>query len=588
MTGKKKREDKVKKAAKKVTVRKYGLLRPLNWGSDCADHLFLMTKFWNTLVEIERDTRDRYRAIVNSDQAVAEINQKIADNNALIAEQDSLRKQARKTYRAKKGDHTAPFDDKIKEIKEQNKALAPKAKKLRQLARIQARDALAQLEPERKQAVKKAYNESGLWWGNYNTVLDSYNTARVRAMKTGTELKFHRFDGSGRFHCQLQGGITTEDLLNGREPSIQLRMIDQDDFARLLGHTKSKQSYGSRNYERGYGVLAITIYTGKNENGKLQRRMLEFPIILHRPLPTDALLKDVEVTRKRIGTDMRYDVVFTFTSLAEPVVHPFPEAACGINLGWKAVAGGLRVATLFDGKSREHLVLPQVIVDKFAYVEQLRSEIDTMTNENFAWLLGQIPENIPEVLADVVATFKRVKRPHPGKFAKMVNAWRQQSEDFLPEVLEQAEGRLANCFRKEREHHHLRDKLLRRREDFYANQAKRLAETYGQIALDTIDLQRLAELENNQGEPNELHQKARHQRTLAAVSVFRDWLKKQAAKTGALVNELTIKSTSTCHACQADVSAGSGYVRTCLSCGKSFDEDENAAINLHREMVANL
>jgi transposase len=99
-----------------------------------------------------------------------------------------------------------------------------------------------------------------------------------------------------------------------------------------------------------------------------------------------------------------------------------------------------------------------------------------------------------------------------------------------------------------------------------------------------MDLRQMAELEKADGAPTELHEKARHLRTIASVSTFRQWVSKQAAKTGSRVNALALKSSSLCHKCGEAVKASSTNVRTCLGCGSSWDEDENAAINLHRAL----
>ncbi|RLB65745.1 MAG: transposase [Deltaproteobacteria bacterium] len=577
---------------KRFVIRQYGLLEPLNWDQDCAEHLYLKNKFWNTLVEIERDHRTAYRIVIDADEAVAEMNLKIQDIKDYIFAQDEQRKEARKQHRSKKGSHTKAFDEKMKELKGQVRELSPQAKELRQKVRDQAKEALGQLEQQRKEAVKKAYQDSGLWWSNYNDVIDRYNTARVRAMKTGTELKFHRFDGSGGFRCQIQGGMTVEELLSGRYNIAQIRMVDQGCFAELRGglERKSKQSYGSRNYKRGYGVLSITVYTDKDEGGKHRRRMLDFAIILHRPLPVEATLKELRVVRKRIGTDFRWDVTFTFTEKAAPIVHTHPEKFCGIKLGWKAVKGGLRVATIFDGESKpSHIVMPQVIVDKLIYVEGLRARIDTMTNENYEWLLKQVNEEAPKSLAEVFESLKRAKHPHPAKFAKMVGTW-SNFEGYLPDVFEKADLRQKMCRRLSLEHQNLRDKMLRRREDFYRCRAKEITEEFGVIVLDKMDLRWMATREKANGEPTELHPKARHTRNLAAISVLREWIVKQSAKTGAQINTLNIASSTICHKCGSKVKAGSGIVRSCLSCGTSWDKDENAAINLWRAIsqVANL
>ena len=149
-------------------------------------------------------------------------------------------------------------------------------------------------------------------------------------------------------------------------------------------------------------------------------------------------------------------------------------------------------------------------------------------------------------------------------------------------MFNEADRRRKVCRHRVKEHHNLRDKVLRRREDFYRCRAKETAEVFGVIALDKINLQQLAALEKADGEPTELHKRARYSRTVAAVSVLREWIIKQAAKTGSVVNVVNIASSTTCHKCGTKVKPGSGHVWTCLGCGSSWDQDDNAAINLLR------
>jgi hypothetical protein len=549
----------------------------------------LRNKFWNTLVEIERDHRTSFRTIVYSDISVANMSQKIQCIKDEIIDQDSLRKEARRRHRNKIGDHTKTFDSKIKLLKGQLKELFPQDKELRKKARKKSKKALAALESQRKEDVKTAYQNSGLWWSNYNDVINSYRSARNRAMKEGSELKFHRFDGSGGFRCQFnKGGVSAEDLLLAKNNVAQVRIITHDEFAELrggIGETSS-QSYGSRNYARNYGVLSITVYTYKGDDGKMRRRMLDFPIIIHRPLPLKAQLKEFRVKRKRIGVDFRWDVTFTFTEMAAPIIHSTPEKSCGINLGWKSVSDGLRVATVFDGGSKPwHIVLPKIIMDKMVYVDELQRQIDTMTNDNYCWLLERVDDQAPEPLAESFAALKRAKRPHPTKFAKTVVLWREY-ENYLPGVFEEADSRRKVCRSRAKEHHNLRDKVVRRREDFYRCRAKEIADNFGLIALDKMDLRKLAALETADGEPTKLHKKARYSRKVAAVSIFREWIVKQATKTGAIVNVVNVASSTTCHKCGTNTKPGSGHVWTCLGCGLSWDQDDNAAINLLRVMMS--
>jgi len=570
----------------RTLVRQYGLLAPLNWGDDCIEHMFLQNRFWNVLVEIERDNRDKYRAIVGSDEQVAAIQGEVDGLLARIAEIQEQRTQLRIRYRKKNGIHTEPLDASIKALKAQLKELARKAKAVRDEARVRIRGAgpeLKNLEEERRQLVKDGYNGSGLWWGNYNAVIDSYSTARRRAMKEGAELRFHRFDGSGRFTCQIMGGMSIEELTSGRHSVAQVRKVSGGQFTDLIRSAPALQlqAIGSRRHTREYGVLRVTVYTGRDEEGKKTRRALDFPIILHRPLPEGVALKTLSINRKKVGTDYRWSVTFTFSIETSQLQERRRDRSCGINLGWKMVEGGLRVATINDGKETRHLVLPQVILDKLAYAEKLQGRIDLATNANYAWLLGKM-ENPPEPLKDDVAALRRAKRPHPAKFARFVIKWRNEYPGFAPQSLREAEAMRKSVKRLSQEQHHLRDKVQRRRLEFYRNEAKKIAQQYGVIRLDKMDLRQMTLLEKGDGMPNDLTDVARYHRKTAALSEFREWLHKQALKEGGRVEMVAMQSTRICSACGRTMEPAAGLMWRCRCCGALMDRDENAAANLQR------
>lgn len=267
-----------------VILRKYGLLAPLNWDSDCQEHLWLMNKFWNRLVEIERAHRERYRAIIGSDAEVSAINQKIGAIRERIRDLDTQREEARKIHRSKKGSHTEPFDLELNLAKEEMKALIARAKETRAAAKERIKGFTTHLESERKGAVKKAYQESGLFWSNYAGVMDSYNVARKLAIRKRAELRFHRFDGSGRFRNQIKGGMSTDKLFAGTHSQASVKILSNSEFAVLAGKNPPAgmlQSAGSHQDQRQYGLLTVTVYTGRDQEGKRFRRNLAFPIILH-------------------------------------------------------------------------------------------------------------------------------------------------------------------------------------------------------------------------------------------------------------------------------------------------------------------
>lgn len=573
-----------------IIVRQYGLLDPLNWGDDCFEHLYLQNKFWNRLVEIERDNRSKYRTIVGSDEDVAPIQATIDIHKAMISELADQRNQLRIQYRKKIGTHTEPLDIAIKAAKIKLRELSAKAKESRIVAkeRIQAAGSTFKiLEEERRQSVKDGYNDSGLWWGNYNAVLESYKSARNRAMKEGAELRFHHFDGSGRFTCQIMGGMSTEKLLSGRHNVAQVKLLSRGEFAQLLKNNTSaiqNQSVGSRRDKREYGILTITIYTGEDEQGKKTRRTLDFPIIMHRPLPDGATLKTLSVNRKKVGTDYRWTVTFTFSNETDEIASPVQTNICGINFGWKQVEGGLRVATITDNIETRHIVLPQVIVDKLAHSEYLQSRVDIATNENYAWMLEKMVAP-PDNLKEDIAILRRSKKPHPAKFARLVIKWRNECPDFEPLTLAIAEKMRKRVKRLSQEHHHLRDKTQRRRLEFYRNEAKKIADKYSLIRTDKIDLRQMALLEKGDGTPNKLADIARYHRKVAALSEFREWIGKQSLKVSGKVEIIEMESTRTCYSCGGGMKRSGGKSLKCRECGIVVDQDENASANLLRAGV---
>lgn len=256
----------------KVIVRQYGLLQPTNWANDAFEHLYLQNQLWNRLVEIQQDSRDRYRAIVGSDEDVAPIQEAIDTLKVRIVDMSKQRNQLKVEHRKKSGIHTEPLDNEIKAAKAEIKELFGKSKKTLEHAKDRIRtagSAFKNIEDERRQSVKEAYNNSGLWWGNYNAVVGSYNIARNRIMREGAELRFHRFDGTGRFTCQIMGGMSIEDLVSGRHRVAQLQKVSSGYFTEIINSNqpaKPLQEAGSRRNEREYGILSITIYTAEDEN----------------------------------------------------------------------------------------------------------------------------------------------------------------------------------------------------------------------------------------------------------------------------------------------------------------------------------
>lgn len=567
-----------------VYAYQYGCLPPLDWSDEAADCLWRQNKLWNALVEIERDQRARYLALMAEDPAVAALEAQLTTLTARIEAAMSARKAAR--ARERKRVPTPALDDEIRALTAERRELAAQTKAARSAARVAAKEPLAALTAERYEAVKLARQqaaEGGLWWGHYNAVLASYEVARVRAMKEGTELKFHAFDGQGRFTNQIQGGATEADLFARRGPAWLTR-----------------PEPGAYRNPR-IVLLSVTIRTVEGE-----RRMLTLPTVLHRPLPEGARIKMIVVTRRRIGTRFRWAALFTLDDPAPATVNGAARA-CGINPGFRIVSDGLRVATRWDTRGREaHVVLPTRWLERMQFVRELQADLDTRLTEAHtglrAWWRADdpaieaarvaLPEPVRERLVRIVAAPK-IGAP---KLAAAALAWRAWWEETQGCRLDQPAARpdsadACDCTglrsleawrrwdkRRRDEMDNLRGKLLRERRELYRVWAADVARDHAVVAVTELDLRQIAALEPRPGEETALHAIARSNRQLAAPSELIDALKVACQRHGAQC--LLVKgAASACHACGAVVAPGADLIVSCPHCGAIWDQDVNAARN---------
>ncbi|WDT82977.1 MAG: hypothetical protein MPW14_25935 (plasmid) [Candidatus Manganitrophus sp.] len=118
---------------------------------------------------------------------------------------------------------------------------------------------------------------------------------------------------------------------------------------------------------------------------------MTFPMIMHRPIPEEALIKEIVVKRSKEGTKFRWSVTFmAILPKTEPVKSP-SRLISGIDLGWRKVPEGLRVATLVDSSNEvQFIVLPDLFLRRLDRVDQLKSKIDCALNEILSWLKSQM------------------------------------------------------------------------------------------------------------------------------------------------------------------------------------------------------
>jgi hypothetical protein len=275
-------------------------------------------------------------------------------------------------------------------------------------------------------------------------------------------------------------------------------------------------------------------------------------------------------------------------------VKPTGGAAAGVNLGWKRVATGLRVATVVTSDGIvEHLILPNKWIRRWEHVQALHAAIDAAANDMHASARQHLAD-MPKWEAEAPALagiseqdhrlLSRIKYAPKAPIRAMdALAWRLKDIPNLPFAA--GIGTQIEAWRKENkrqtlEMDNLRQKIQRERQNLYRTFAARLADQAGAVVMDTSRLKRAARVRNEDGSDPELNDIARSQRVMAATHELRLAIDQAMKKRKGYV-ETYGDEINHCHTCGSNNTSGDDLVtRACSTCGSVYDVDVNAARNL--------
>jgi hypothetical protein len=307
------------------------------------------------------------------------------------------------------------------------------------------------------------------------------------------------------------------------------------------------------------------------------------PVVYHRDMPADGIIKWVYLQKRRgTGVFWKWELLVV---IARPGGWPIPDAAAdgtvGIDLGWRVVPGGLRVArwVASDGASGE-LVIPDADLERWSRPEANRSARDHAMNMTVPVLADWLDENADKVpdwlkaraetlrqwrsqarLAALVRDWSHNRFPGDGAVYGDMAAWlRVDTRDFNSESGE-------------------RLRAVRWRDDYYRNFVARLRRQYRTAAVedaDWSDLARRADPEDARGDGNET---ARRNRVIAAPGRLAQLIRDGFAEVRRVESEYTTQRCCVCGKLDA-FDAEVELVRTCRHCDDRRDQDDRAAQNL--------
>lgn len=423
---------------------------------------------------------------------------------------------------------------------------------------------LQDAQRQERNALRRSYGAKGLYSSNYLDVERAFDRARQ-----SPELRFRRYSPhEGRLSVLYTEGLPMEDI--GGDTRVQLPLPDPaiyHDRATRRKNQRVRMKFRVRSVDK--KPLWVTV-----------------PVYLHRELPAHGICREVSLNWYRVADRLRWTVsVVVEVGEAAPVAERSGTGAVAVDLGWRKVEGGLRVGFWVgeDGAGGE-VLLDDGDVAQFLKCEDLRSIRDQHLNalkEGLSAWLKAPPVPLPEWLKEDAATLPQWRSA--ARFAALFRRWKEERfhGDEAPfGLLEGWHRRDLHLWRYEA---HLREQMILRRREQYRVLAAQLARKYDELLLEDFDLRGVTQLDR---EAADLPDAARHHRTLAAPSLLRDALVNAFTQRGKPVRKVEAARTTTdCHACGGKLGGdpATDLRLWCPTCGRSYDQDENAARNLlHR------
>jgi hypothetical protein len=436
-----------------VKVFKFGARKgPLKNEELALSQIWLQNMYRNALVQIDREFRSRYNAIVSGNNSalkrIGEISERIKELRKTIKLQRTGVQRAgwRALSHAEKAE--------INTLNSERKQLKPEADRVKRINKTTYLAKIRALNQEFYAAIKavKAKFADGtysfvdrkgnchglggakLFWMNEEHVYNNFLKDRAAAMRGGTVLNFHSYQGEGVVTCRprvqaveeadrpmtvdlrVQGAKSRKISLHPSEvegflasnPGAKLARADVKRFEKWSVGKMGKKQKVQRNItaaqafdaNNGSAFYFTVQNTGEDNTSKRSKRLVKafahlqigtnpktffsLPVILHRPFPEGTTFRSVAAKRERVGRNYRWSLLVTADFPAPPPAHGLGVVA--LDPGWAMGSlpepdGRLRVGGLTDenGKFRE-LSLPPKFMSQVQQVNKLQSIIARETN----------------------------------------------------------------------------------------------------------------------------------------------------------------------------------------------------------------
>jgi len=578
-------------APRDLIVRKYAVKGLAGWNDECEQELRRCTDLWNLLVEQHRAAQQRREATEDRDPAVR-------------TAREALKELAAAT----------PPDENA--IKAARAALNEELKRVRKIPSTKA--ALQRIEIERREAATTARQKAvldGLYWATASAILDGFTTARSsmlakRGAGIAADLHFRRHDGGGRIVNQFtNGGLPLNAFLNrATEAGIPMTATVKND-AEPMPKTRMRRGKEETVQWRPPGepheivvqaVLHRTIDSGIRQDfaGDPDVRIKSVSLVRRENKDWTRLMPP----RDRFLTRDNAFVVTASAAAGSTIIDAPGREIVAVNLGWRKVPDGLRVATIVGQREdwprlcrrpdrgmiaddSYFRVIPEAKLALPTRADELCGERDKLLAE-MTPMLRRLPwADAPPAIVDLGSALAAAPKFGSRSLARLVVDWLLDAPEWQPEALAELES-----WRKHRDNH-LRNQAksaLRHfigwRGDWYRVLAKQISERATIVVTAVTDYSVLARIAA--AGPAKA---ASHNRFLAANGLMMAELKRAMRARGKHVAEIGgIFTWRECQVCgrtldvPTDIKADLHYM---CRCGVTLDIDTNHCAALLRQFV---
>lgn len=568
-----------------VRIYQYGSSSKMTVSGQAENQLRLQISFWNELVGLDREFAQRYRQMTNNaNETIASLNKQVDNKkDELVTLREEIKKKRIKLKSGKADD--SAVKQKVTTLVKDIKLLIGELRACRSEVMIMLKPRLSDLEAERRDRVKKLRREfaaRGLYWGNYNAVLGSYQTARKRILQSGGELHFHSYDGAGRWTCQIQGAMTVDEAFSRANNLFQIDPVPEDAWSRPA---KGERKRLCRTVAR----MRIASDEGSNPV------WLEIPIVMHRPIPQDAKIPLVSINAEKVGGAMRWFLNVTVIEEEPQKEHSPSGRILAVNIGCREKPdGSIRVACWVDNKEAAGEVsLDRSFVTTDARINTLQKKRDdnfNLAKERLAQWLSKAGGN-----GDEPPRWLLQKANAPGQWkaqsrlAALTLYWRENRFDGDDQIFQLLEN-----WRRQDKHlwiwqANLRDKMRGRRLEQYRVFAAKTAATYDTVIFGKLDLGRSGERRRTAGEDDGSDR--RNLMNIAGLSILKAEIKRAFHAAGKLIVENDSSGiTEECPFCGKMTENGhtAKILLSCGNCGNVYDPDRAGAKKLLSSEVSTI